>query len=184
MKKISNVRNLTFIALMSALICILSPWSINIPISPVPIAFANLAIYIAVFTIGWKKATISTIIYLLIGMVGVPVFSNFGSGIGKLLGPTGGYLIGYIFVTVVGGYLIDRFYEKKWMRFLGLVIGTVILYAFGTVWLIYVMKMSFIGGLWAGVIPYIPGDLIKMLIAVLLGSTIRSQLIKAGLFEE
>ena len=85
-----KVVDLTFTALMAALICILGPLSIPLPISPVPISLTNLAIYFTVMLIGWKRGTVSYIIYLLIGLCGVPVFSSFTGGPGKLLGPTGG----------------------------------------------------------------------------------------------
>ncbi len=176
-----NIKNLTFIALMSAVICIISPWSFNIPISPIPLSLSSLAIYISVFVLGWKCATISVIIYLLIGIAGLPVFSNFGSGIGKVVGPTGGYLIGYIFVAILSGYLLGRFYEIKWMRFVSLLLGTIIMYGVGTLWLSYVMKLSIAEGLWIGTIPYIPLDIVKIVIAMLLGSSIRKRLLKSGI---
>lgn len=177
----SNIKNLTFIALMSAVICIISPWSFNIPVSPVPLSLSSLAIYIAVYVVGWKRTTISVIIYLLIGIAGLPVFSNFGSGIGKVLGPTGGYLIGYIFVAILSGYLLERFYDRKWAHFTALLFGTIVMYGFGTLWLSYVMKLSIVESLWIGVIPYILLDIIKIAIAMFLGSSIKKRLLKSGI---
>ena len=78
---------------MTAVICVLAPFSL--PIGPVPISLTNLAIYFVLYMLGVKRGTISYLVYLLIGLVGVPVFSGFTSGPGKLFGPTGGYLIGY-----------------------------------------------------------------------------------------
>lgn len=166
---------------MSAVICIISPWSLHIPISPVPISLSSLAVYISVFVIGWKRATISVFVYILIGLAGLPVFSNFGSGIGKVLGPTGGYLIGYIIVAFVGGYLLERFYDRKWMRFVALLLGTALMYVIGTFWLSYVMQLSVLESLWIGVIPYIPCDLLKIIMSLILGSSIRSRLLKSGI---
>ena len=108
----SNAFNMTAIALMAAVICILGPLSIPLPVSPVPISFTNLAIYFAVILLGWKRGTISYILYLLIGLVGVPVFSGFTGGPGKLVGPTGGYLIGFIFMAIIAGWFIEK-YEGK-----------------------------------------------------------------------
>ena len=79
---------ITGIGIMAALICVLGP--LSIPIGPVPITLTNLAIYITLYAVGMKNGTISYFIYLLIGFIGLPVFSNFTSGPGKLLGPTGG----------------------------------------------------------------------------------------------
>ena len=81
---------MTIISLMTAMICILGPITLAIPISPVPISFVTLAIYLAVYILGMKKGAISCLLYLLIGFVGLPVFSAFTGGVGQLLGPTGG----------------------------------------------------------------------------------------------
>ena len=90
----SKTYEITITALMTAVTCILAPMSI--PIGPVPISFTNLAIYLSLYLLGWKRGTISYLIYLLIGLVGLPVFSGFTGGPAKLAGPTGGYIIGFI----------------------------------------------------------------------------------------
>lgn len=181
--KNTKTLNLTMIALMTAITCILGPLSITIPISPVPISFTNLAIYLTVMILGWKKGTISYFIYLLIGLVGVPVFSSFTSGPAKLLGPTGGYLIGFIFLAIISGFFIEKFNGKILMYIAGMVIGTLVTYAFGTIWLAYQAHMNFAAALMAGVIPYLPGDAAKILIAVAVGSEVRKHLIQVSLIE-
>lgn len=178
--KNKSVKSLTLIALMAAVICILGPFTITIPISPVPIAFANLAIYFTVMLLGWKKGTISCLIYLLIGLVGVPVFPHFPVA-GQVFGPTGGYLIGYIFLALIGGYFVEKFTGKLAMYFVGMVLGTIVLYAFGTAWLAFQTGMTFGAALMAGVIPYIPGDLVKIILAVLVGNEVRKRLMAANL---
>lgn len=117
-KKMST-RQMTFIALMTAVTCILGPLSIPLPFSPVPISFTNLAIYLSLYVLGLNGATISYLVYLLIGMVGVPVFSGFSGGFGKLAGPTGGYLIGFIFLTLIAGLLMKLFPGNKVMEAVG-----------------------------------------------------------------
>ena len=181
MKKMS-ISQIAVIGVMAAVICILGPFSI--PIGPVPISFANLAILFAVYVLGMKKGVISCLIYLLIGLIGVPVFSAFSSGPAKLFGPTGGYLIGYLFMAAIAGYFIDRFEEKKLPVFGGMVLGTLVLYAFGTAWLAHQAGMSFAAALMAGVIPFIPGDLVKILIVLFVGPQIRKRLAAAGLFQK
>jgi Uncharacterized conserved protein len=179
--KKSNIYNLTTMALMTAVICILGPLSIPLPMSPVPISFTNLAIYFAVMLLGWKRGTISYIVYLFIGLVGIPVFSGFTGGPGKLVGPTGGYLIGFILMAVIAGWFIEKYEGKIPMYFVGMILGTLVTYAFGTAWLAYVAGMSFKAALVAGVLLYIPGDVVKMIIAAAIGGTIRRHLKKAGL---
>ena len=93
-----KIQDLTLIALMAALTCILGPMSIALPFTPVPISFTNLVIYFSIMVIGMKRGTISYLVYLLIGAVGLPVFSGFSGGLAKLAGPTGGYLVGFIFL--------------------------------------------------------------------------------------
>lgn len=171
---------LAVVGLMTAVTCILGPLTLPLPFSPVPISFVNLAIYFAVYILGAKKGTVSYIIYLLIGLAGVPVFSAFTSGPGKLLGPTGGYLIGFIFMAVICGLFIDRFPSRLLIHFAGMVLGTAVCYLFGTFWLSFQASTSFSAALAAGVLPFIPGDLVKIVIALAAGTQIRKRLVKAG----
>ena len=166
------------IALMTAVTCVLGP--LSIPIGPVPISFTNLAIYLTVILLGLKMGTVSYLIYLLIGLVGVPVVSAFTGGPGKLCGPTGGYLIGFIFMALITGFFVEKFSGKIPMYFLGMVLGTAVTYAFGTAWLAYQAGMGFKAALAAGVIPFIPGDVAKMVIAALIGPVIKKQIVRAG----
>ena len=175
-----KTKSMVIIALMAAVTCILGPLSISIPISPVPISLTNLAIYFSIYVLGMKRATISCLLYLLLGLVGLPVFSGFTGGPGKLLGPTGGYLIGFIFLALICGYFIDRF-QNRAIHFAGMVLGTLVLYLFGTAWLAYLASMTFWQALMAGVIPFIPGDLAKIIIAMIAGPSIRKSLARAGI---
>ncbi|MDD3414107.1 MAG: biotin transporter BioY [Lachnospiraceae bacterium] len=176
--KRESISNLTLIGLMAAVTCVLGP--LSIPIGPVPITFTNLAIYLTVILLGWKKGTISYIIYLLIGLVGIPVFSGFTGGPGKLFGPTGGYLIGFAFMALISGIFVDKFKGKIGFYVVGMVLGIAVTYLFGTAWLAYQASMSFTAALGAGVIPFIPGDLVKIVIAVIIGPIIRKRIVKAG----
>lgn len=175
----TNVREMALIAVMAAVTCVLGP--LSVPIGVVPISFTNLAVYLAIYVLGCKRGTISYIIYLLIGLVGVPVFSSFTGGVGKLFGPTGGYLIGFIFMALICGWFIDKFDCKLVPSFVGMVLGTIVCYVFGTVWLAYQAGMSFYAALAAGVLPFIIGDLVKMVIAAVIGPQVRRQLARAGL---
>ena len=96
-KKLSNIFFLASCALMSALLCVVSPMSI--PIGEVPISLATFIIYVSVWVLGPYGASLSVMVYLFLGIVGLPVFSGGAGGIGKLAGPTGGYLAGYIILV-------------------------------------------------------------------------------------
>lgn len=171
----SNTKNMTHIALMTAVLCILSPLTVNIPISPVPISIANLVIYIFAIVLGTKKSLIGLCIYILIGAAGFPVFSKYASGIGYLLGPTGGYLLGFFSCSLFTSLAAEKTSKKLFLA-AGMVIGTIICYIIGTVWLAYVNKMAFFPALFAGVIPFIPGDIAKIIISVLIGPKLKKQL--------
>lgn len=175
----TNVREMALIAVMAAVTCVLGP--LSVPIGVVPISFTNLAVYLAIYVLGCKRGTISYIVYLLIGLVGVPVFSSFTGGVGKLFGPTGGYLIGFILMALICGWFIDKFDCKLVPSFVGMVLGTIVCYVFGTVWLAYQAGMSFYAALAAGVLPFIIGDLVKMVIAAVIGPQVRRQLARTGL---
>lgn len=168
-----KTKELTLIGLMTAVTCILGPLSIPMPFSVVPISFTNLAIYFTVFLLGWKKGTISYLIYLLIGVVGVPVFSGFSGGIGKIAGPTGGYLAGFLLLAIISGLFIEKFRGKIYMYALGMVLGLAVTYLLGTTWLAYQLGLTFKEGLFMGVIPYIPGDIVKIAAALILGPILR-----------
>lgn len=182
MKKLT-ISKIVITAIMAAIICVLGPISFPLPISPVPISLGVLGIYFAVMLLGWKLGTLSTILYIVLGLVGVPVFAGYSAGPQKLFGPTGGYIVGYIFLSLIAGFFIDKFHKKIPMYIVGMVAGTIVLYAFGSGWLAVQANLTFGGALMAGVVPYIPADLIKMAIAIALGTVIKSRLIKAGLLD-
>ncbi|SFC93197.1 biotin transporter BioY [Clostridium uliginosum] len=178
-KKI-NTRQLTLIGVITAVTCILGP--LSLPIGIVPISLTNLAIYFAIYALGGKRGTLSYIVYLFIGLVGLPVFSGFSGGFPKLFGPTGGYLIGFIFMAFISGIFIDKFSDKIYMCFLGMVVGTIVTYIFGTTWLAYEAHIAFNKALAVGVLPFIPGDIVKIIIASLIGPQIKKRLISSGLY--
>lgn len=175
-----DTRTITLIGAMTAVICIMGPLSFALPVSPVPISLGTLAIYFAVYVLGMKKGTISCCIYLLIGFVGLPVFTAFSGGPAKLLGPTGGYLIGYIFMALVCGFVVDRTDNILWC-FLGMIAATAVLYLFGTLWIIHQTGMTLTAALSACALPFIPGDLAKIVIVLIAGPQIKKRLKKAGL---
>ena len=117
-----RTKQMVLIALMTAVTCVLGPLSIPLPFSPVPISLTNFAIFLAIFVLGMKSGTISFIIYLLLGAIGVPVFSSFRGGLQVLAGPTGGYLIGFIFLALIMGFALDHFDRKLVPTIIGMII--------------------------------------------------------------
>lgn len=178
-KKITTYQ-LAVTGLMTALTCILGPMSLALPFTPVPISLTNFVVFLSVWLLGWRLGTVSYLIYLLLGLAGLPVFSGFTGGAGKLLGPTGGYLIGFIFLAILMGIVFERS-ENRLVRLAGMVLGMIVAYLFGTAWLAYQSSMSLLAALVSAVYPFIPGDLVKMLIVLLIGPAIQTRLKRAGL---
>lgn len=179
--KKSNIYNMTLIGLMAAILCIVGPLMIPIGISPVPISITNLAIFLTVFVLGWKRGTLSYLVYLLLGAVGLPVFSGFQGGLEKLTGYTGGYLIGFILMAIIAGIFIEKFNGKWYMYVVGMVLGSIVTYLIGTLWLAYLMNATFGKALLMGVVPYLLGDGIKIAIAVIVGAALKKRLTRSGL---
>ena len=169
-----STKTMTLIAVMTALTCVLAP--LSIPIGPVPISLTNLAIYFGLYILGMKLETVSYIVYLLIGFVGVPVFSGFTGGAGKLLGPTGGYLIGFIPMAIIAGLLIDKSDGKTVPSVIGMIIGTAVCYALGTAWFTVQADYEVIPALALCVFPFLPGDAAKIAIAAFFGPQIKKAL--------
>lgn len=175
-----KVKDMTYIALMAAILCVVAPIIIPLPFSPIPLSLATFIIYLLSVVIGAKKAVIAVIIYIIIGAVGVPVFSGYGAGLQKIVGPTGGYMLGYIACALASGYFADKFESKIYMYAIGMVLGTAICYTLGTLWMSYSTGMKFVEALFAGVIPFLIGDVIKIVVATIVGYKIRRIIIKTN----
>ncbi len=173
-----KIKTLTTYALFAALMCICGP--LSIPIGPVPVSLTNFVIYFALIILGTKGSFISYAVYLLLGLVGLPVFSGFQGGLGKLAGPTGGYLIGFLLLIPISGIIMKKTNLQPVIAILSLCLGTIIAYAFGTIWFVIIMKCDIAYALSICVWPFIPFDIIKMIIAVLVGKVVRKRLFAAG----
>ena len=167
------VQKICIISIFTALMCVLSP--ISIPIEPVAITLATLALYIIGAIFPAKISCPIILVYLLLGLIGMPIFSKFQGGPQVLFGPTGGYLIGYIPCVLIESLLIGKFKNKIWMYPIAMVLGTIVLYAFGTGWfLIYGNgKYDLAKALMLCVVPFLLGDSIKIAAATLMGFRLR-----------
>ncbi len=169
-----STQTIALIAVMTAVTCVLAP--LSIPIGPVPISLTNLAIYFGLYILGMKKETISYVAYMVIGFAGVPVFSGFTGGPAKLIGPTGGYLLGFIPMAIVAGFLIDKFEGRRIPSIIGMVIGTAICYVLGTAWFCIQADSQVVNALGLCVFPFLPGDVIKIAVAACFGPQIQKTL--------
>ncbi|MBQ3334389.1 MAG: biotin transporter BioY [Eubacteriaceae bacterium] len=172
---LTPTERLTRTALAAAVICILGPLSVPIPVSLVPLSLTHLGIYLAAYTLGRKDATAATLIYLVLGAVGLPVFSGFSGGFAKLAGPTGGYLLGFVMLTFAVAAAVDRYDGKRGPVALAMLMGNLAVYAFGTAWLAVSAHLSFGEALAMGVAPYVVFDVIKAAAALAVGPVIRER---------
>ena len=175
-----TTKRMALIGVMTAVTCILGPLSIPLPFSPVPISFTNLAIYLAAYVLGMKACTISFLIYMLLGMVGIPVFSGFTAGVGKLAGPTGGYLVGFILMALIVGFFVDHFPGKVALHIVGMVLGLAICYIFGNGMAGRSAYYDLCSRTGCGRYPYLPGDAVKIIFTALIGPKLRREIYRLG----
>ena len=175
-----SVQDLTQIALMTAAIAILAQISIPMP-AGVPMTMQTFAVPLAGILLGAKKGTIATLVYLLLGAVGVPVFAGFSGGIGILFGITGGFLLSFPIMAWCAGKGEET--KKMPLLFAGLIAGAVINYIVGMCWFVFAAKSNFAVAFTACVLPFIPTAIIKIIMAGVLGRKLRSALVKAQVLE-
>lgn len=144
---------------------------IAIPLWPVPITMQTLAVLLVGVSLGALRGALSMVLYAVLGIVGLPVFSDASSGFSVIAGPTGGYIVGFIFAAAFTGWLAQREWDRKVLRsilaFLG---GTVVVFAFGLPWLAYALGTFGVPNdlnsvLQAGLYPFIVGGVVKALLA-------------------
>ena len=162
---------MTRVALMTALICVAGP--LTVAIGPVPLSLATFAVYLAGAVLGSKHGALAVALYLLIGSVGVPVFSGFSGGVQKLAGVTGGYLAGYLACAALTGLGVNDARPSAWRLSGMMVVGTAALYAVGTAWFMLQTKNPLGAALGMCVTPFLPGDAVKIAAATAVSPTIR-----------
>lgn len=175
MSETFSVRKMAIIALMTAVLCILAPISIPVFISPVPVSLGVLAVYLTAYVLSPVDSLISVIIFILLGTFGLPVFSGYSGGLSKLVGPTGGYIIGFLFTVYISSLFIHM---KKGIIFdvIGMITGLALCYILGTIWFSYQQGKGFIASLLLCVVPFLIGDAIKIIVAVILGTQLNKRL--------
>jgi len=154
--------------LFAALIAIGAFIAIPLPVSPVPIVLQTMFILLSALVLGPWWGSLSTILYLALGLFGLPVFSGGTGGPVVFLGPTGGYLLGYIPCSLVTGLLSRKAKGKKLILAAACLAGMIPIYALGVLRLKAVLGSGWERALAAGLLPFLPGDFVKVLLAVLL----------------
>lgn len=162
--------DLVYIALGAVLIAICS-W-LCIP-TAVPFTMQTFAVFAVLSIMGGKRGTMAVIVYLIIGIIGVPVFAEFTSGPGIISGPTGGYMVGFIFIGLIYWLAVRHLGKKLWVEIVAFIIGIFVCYAFGTAWfmVVYALESGAVGLMTAigwCVFPFVIPDLVKLALALVL----------------
>lgn len=169
-----NIKKTALIGILAAVICILAP--LSFPAGAIPISLSTFAVYIISCTVSRKHATLTIIIYILLGAAGLPVFSSFSGGFHCLTSVTGGYIIGYIPCAYIIGLLTDKFENKKIVYPLSMILGTAVCYLCGTLWFMHQTQTDLSAALAACTLPFIIGDAIKITAASCIGITLHKRL--------
>ena len=178
--KKTELYKIALVSVMTSLICVIAPISIITPFSIVPVSLSTFIIVLSAYILGLVQSLISIILYILIGCCGLPVFSNWTGGVKIILGPTGGYIVGYIFLIIISGFSFENF-ESFYLKIIGSFIAMLVLYCFGTAWLSFTLKITFVEGLAIGVFPFIIFDILKIFLSIYVGEKCKRVLKANGL---
>jgi biotin transport system substrate-specific component len=176
--KRTSILSIALCALFAALSAALA--QVGLPIGQVPVVLTQVSIFLAAGLLGAKLGTLSQMVYVAMGALGLPVFAGFKGGPSALVGPTGGFLLGYLLSALTVGLLLDKFGRKPWVVFPSLALGALVIYLPGVPWLMHVAHLSLNAGLAAGMLPYLPGDALKVILAGLLILPLHKVLQKRG----
>jgi biotin transport system substrate-specific component len=171
MNSYSQLRMLVFASLMAALMT--AGAYISIPVGPVPIVLQNMFVFLAGLLLGSRWGLASVGVYLLAGACGLPVFAGGMGGIGRIVGPTGGYLIGYLPAVFIVGYISEKGKNRIAWDVVGMLAGTIVLYACGVTWLKTLTGMPWPKTLAVGMLPFLIGDALKIVAAATIAKAIR-----------
>lgn len=176
MKTMQKIKtsDIALTALAAALIAVCA-W-IQIPMS-VPFTMQTFAVFAVAAMLGFKRGSVATAVYILLGTLGVPIFSGFRGGIGVLLGSTGGYIVGFLLSAMIIGFAVDKFGKKVSVMAISMLIGLAACYLFGTLWFMFVYtrdtgSIGFVSVLMTCVVPFIIPDLAKSALAILIAKRV------------
>lgn len=170
---------LAMTGMMAALVAVTAPFAI--PVGPVPMSLCSWMVCLAGYVLGGRRAVAAVAVYVLLGGVGMPVFSGFTGGLGKLLGPTGGYILGYLPLAACAGWAAERFPQNRWVQLASMALGTALLYAMGTAWYCVQAGVTLESALGVCVLPFLPTDCLKLAAALAVGPVLRRRIEQAGL---
>lgn len=167
----NDTQRLVLCGLFAALTAVLS--QVAIPLPMVPINMALVAVYLAGGVLGARWGMISMVVYVCLGAVGLPVFSLFRGGVGILVGPTGGYIVGYVLTAGLVGWLSAGKAPGFWQLASYMAVGVALCYVLGTAWFVWLTSNTVVSALGLCVLPFLPGDVVKIALAAVLVPRLR-----------
>lgn len=176
---------ITQIALFAALTAVFSQISFPVPMTPIVFTMGVMAVYLTAALLPKWQAFLALMVYLLLGAIGLPVYSGFHGGIGTLLGPTGGYLMAYPIMALLGAWLRELLEKTPLPRFVSCLIALLITiipcYLIGSLWYMQVGQVDWMTSLSLTALPFIPVDVVKVVCTALLAMPVSAAVRKAGL---
>ncbi len=170
----SPLRSMVYASFFGALTAIGA--FIIVPMQPVPFTLQTFFTALSGVILGGRTGALSQVVYVILGCMGLPVFAGGKAGLGVLLGPTGGYLLGFILGAYIIGKIVEAQAEEGIIGIaLAILAGDLLLYSIGTLWLSIITHLSLITAIFVGVVPFVLPELVKLLAAAFLASRIKAQ---------
>lgn len=175
-----KTRDMTLVAMFTSIIVVLAMMPpIPLPFSPVPITLQMLGVLLSAALLGSRLGFLSLLTYILLGAIGLPVFAGGAGGFSIIVGPTGGYIIGFAIGAFIIGWLLERVQSPQLHHyFFAMIAGLLVVYTIGTIQLAAVTQMGFMNALKVGSLPFIPLDIVKVVVATGLAYPIKNRLTK------
>lgn len=171
----ASTRNLTACAMMVAILAVLAQIAIPLPFSPVPLTLQTAGIILAGLILGSKKGALTVLVYIILGAVGAPVFAAGRAGLGVVAGPTGGFFAGFILAVLLIDWLLKK--NRSLLRsYIAVALATLLILVCGVIYYSIWAKISFWASFIAVGLPFLPGDLIKLLLFTPLGLAVKKAL--------
>lgn len=176
-RSLVRTKKLVLCALFVALTAVCA--QLQVPMWPVPITLQVLPVLLCAALMDRRYAGLMTVVYLLMGLIGLPVFTGMGAGPGKLFGTTGGYIIGFVFCAVLAAWLMEKLGRAWWQQAIAMAAGVLVCYVFGTAWFMALSGRGLVESLMLCVVPFLPGDAVKIVLAVGLSLALEKPLKRA-----
>lgn len=159
-----KIKSILLCAIFASLTAVFSTISVPLPFTPIPINLAIISVFLSGGLLGTKLGSTSQLIYIILRIMGIPIFSGILGGIGLIYSPTGGYVISYVICAGIVGLIIEKSKQNIPIYFLSMIIGLIICYMCGTLWFMIITKSNFINAFILCISPFIISDILKIII--------------------